>query len=139
MPSLTGTVASATAALRCLAHCRAGPGNRRAVCDCRLDAAGSAARQNKTGSTAPSTNCARTAAIRSLTIGPQLDPQLSGAGAVINEQLNNVGATVSYSEPIQLSCDDAQPLAALVADIDAGAVDTLIMVDCNPVYAARAP
>ena len=73
-----------------------------------------------------------------LTIGTQLDPRLQALAPVVNEQLKNVGATVSYSEPIHVP-GDPQPLAALVAEIDAGSVDTLIMADCNPVYASPGP
>ena len=73
-----------------------------------------------------------------LTIGTQLDPQLQALAPVVNERLKNVGATVSYSEPIHIP-GDPQPLAALVAEIDAGSVDTLIMADCNPVYASPGP
>ncbi len=69
-----------------------------------------------------------------LAIGPQLDPQLQAIAPVINHQLKNANVTVWYSEPIHLSAGDARPLASLSAEIATGAVDTLIMMDCNPAY-----
>ena len=69
-----------------------------------------------------------------LTIGPQFDPSIQALAPLINEQLKNTNATVWYSDPIHLSAADAQPLATLTAEIEAGVVDTLIMIDCNPVY-----
>src|SRR5262249_14428414 len=53
---------------------------------------------------------------------------------LVNERLNNFNATVWYSEPI-LSGGGAQPAADLAAEIENGIVDTLIVLDCNPVYA----
>src|SRR3954470_24109949 len=47
----------------------------------------------------------------------------------------NGGNTVWYSEPIQATRDQSQSLEALVNDMAAGAVETLVILDCNPVYA----
>ncbi len=71
-----------------------------------------------------------------LVIGAQCEPQLQALAPIINEHLKNTGATVWYSEPIHLSAADAQPLASLTAEIAAGAVETLLMIDCNPAYAS---
>jgi len=70
-----------------------------------------------------------------LAIGPQFDPQVQALAPIINDQLKNTDATVWYSDPIHLATD-AQPLAGLTADIAAGAVETLILIDCNPAYAS---
>jgi MoCo/4Fe-4S cofactor protein with predicted Tat translocation signal len=70
------------------------------------------------------------------TIGPQLDPQWQALAPIVNERLNNAGATVWYSEPIQTAANDTQSLEALTADMAAGSIDTLIVLDCNPVYTA---
>jgi MoCo/4Fe-4S cofactor protein with predicted Tat translocation signal len=71
-----------------------------------------------------------------LAIGPRLDPQWQALAPLINEKLNNAGATISCSEPILQATEPAQSLAALASDIAAGAVDTLVMIDCNPAYAS---
>lgn len=69
-----------------------------------------------------------------LIIGPTLGP-LQALAPVINERLNNAGTTVWYSEPIRVP-GEAKPLARLVADIGAGAVETIVIADCNPAYSA---
>jgi molybdopterin-containing oxidoreductase family iron-sulfur binding subunit len=63
----------------------------------------------------------------------------------MNEALGNVGSTVLYTDPIEFSATDAQAkqtqvdgLRELVADIDAGRVDLLVMLGGNPVYNAPA-
>jgi MoCo/4Fe-4S cofactor protein with predicted Tat translocation signal len=71
-----------------------------------------------------------------LTIGPQLDPQWQALAPIVNQRLNNAGATVWYSEPIQAAANDTQSLEALAGDMAAGHVDTLIVLDGNPVYTA---
>ncbi|MGE0260847.1 MAG: TAT-variant-translocated molybdopterin oxidoreductase [Alphaproteobacteria bacterium] len=59
------------------------------------------------------------------------------AGA-INTALGAFGSTIGLIEPVTASPASAQSLAELVADMQAGAVDTLVMIDTNPVYAAPA-
>jgi MoCo/4Fe-4S cofactor protein with predicted Tat translocation signal len=71
-----------------------------------------------------------------LAIGPQLDPGWQALAPSINEQLKNAGATVWYGEPIAPTIDDTQTLGALASEMASGAVDTLVTIDCNPVYAA---
>jgi molybdopterin-containing oxidoreductase family iron-sulfur binding subunit len=73
-----------------------------------------------------------------LMIGSQFDPHLQAIAPSVNERLNNVNATVWYSDPIISAGRDAQPLADLVTEIENGAVDTLIVLDCNPAYAGPA-
>jgi len=71
-----------------------------------------------------------------VTAGTHLDLAIQAVAAVINERLGNAGKTVWYSEPIRSvavhSFDD------LLIEIDNGGVETLIMIDCNPAYAAAA-
>jgi len=81
----------------------------------------------------------RTHAGRSLlTIGPCLDPHFQALAPFVNGQLGNAGTTVWYSEPIEAVPGESETLAALTADMAAGAVDTLVILDCNPAYAAPA-
>jgi MoCo/4Fe-4S cofactor protein with predicted Tat translocation signal len=57
----------------------------------------------------------------------------------INEALGNAGSTVLYTEPVEAApTDNAESLRALVAAMDAGEVELLVMLDTNPVYAAPA-
>jgi molybdopterin-containing oxidoreductase family iron-sulfur binding subunit len=57
----------------------------------------------------------------------------------MNDSLGNTGATVSYLPPLVADPgNQASSLADLVADMQRGAVDTLLIVDANPAYAAPA-
>lgn len=53
----------------------------------------------------------------------------------LNSLLGNVGSTVSYSvDPLADSMDDATDLAGLVASMQAGKVETLLVLDSNPAF-----
>jgi molybdopterin-containing oxidoreductase family iron-sulfur binding subunit len=57
----------------------------------------------------------------------------------MNNALGNVGKTVFYTDPLEInSVDQRQSLQELVADIDAGRVDLLVIIGGNPVYNAPA-
>ena len=57
----------------------------------------------------------------------------------LNRTLGNVGATVVYSEPIEHAPrNHAASLAELVGEMDAGAVDLLVVLGGNPLYTAPA-
>ena len=71
-------------------------------------------------------------------IGPQLDSGWQSLAPLINERLGNAGKTVWYSEAIALPAGDEESLQALMSDVESGAVNTLVMLDCNPAYAAPA-
>ena len=70
------------------------------------------------------------------------DHQPAGVHAVahaINEALGNVGKTVTYAAPIDYQpVDSIASIRQLVDEINAGQVQTLIMVGVNPVYDAPA-
>jgi molybdopterin-containing oxidoreductase family iron-sulfur binding subunit len=70
-----------------------------------------------------------------LACGAHLRPDIQAFAAFVNERLGNVGTTLSYSEPIALAAGQNGTLADLARDMAAGLVDTLIVLDCNPVYA----
>jgi molybdopterin-containing oxidoreductase family iron-sulfur binding subunit len=64
-------------------------------------------------------------------------PVVHALAHAINDQLGNVGATVTYTEPLTaLSPTQTQTLAELVADMQAGLVKVLIILEANPVYSA---
>ena len=53
----------------------------------------------------------------------------------MNSGLGNVGKTVFYTDPVEAnSVDQTQSLRELVNDIDAGQVETLIIIGGNPAY-----
>jgi hypothetical protein len=57
----------------------------------------------------------------------------------MNGALGNIGRTVFYSDPLEATLPDdhrtqTDSLRELVADIDAGKVETLIIIGGNPVY-----
>ena len=71
-----------------------------------------------------------------LTIGSHLDPALQVLAPAVNERLGNSANTIWYSEPIRLVDDEALSLSTLADDMAAGAVETLVIIDCNPAYTA---
>jgi MoCo/4Fe-4S cofactor protein with predicted Tat translocation signal len=75
---------------------------------------------------------------RSIVIaGDEQPPAVHALAHAMNAALENVGTTVVYTEPVEASpVDQTQSLADLVADLKAGAVDTLVVIGANPVYDA---
>jgi molybdopterin-containing oxidoreductase family iron-sulfur binding subunit len=68
-------------------------------------------------------------------VGDEQPPEVHAAAHSMNAALGNVGKTVFYSDPIEAnSVDQTQSLRELVGDIDAGKVDTLIIIGGNPAY-----
>jgi Fe-S-cluster-containing dehydrogenase component len=69
--------------------------------------------------------------------GPTLSPASRALAHVLNQRLGGVGNTVRYITPVSVTPDShAESIAGLAADMHAGRVDTLLMVDANPVYNA---
>src|SRR5205823_1037984 len=57
--------------------------------------------------------------------------------AVLNEKLGNVGKTVFYTDPIEANpTDQVASLNDLVKDLDAGAVEILLILGGNPAFTA---
>ena len=55
----------------------------------------------------------------------------------MNQQLGNLGSTVTLAEPIeQRPENETESLRQLVRDMSAGEVDLLLILGCNPVYEA---
>jgi MoCo/4Fe-4S cofactor protein with predicted Tat translocation signal len=60
-----------------------------------------------------------------------------GLAHAMNQALGNVGRTVIYTDPIEAEpVDHLQSLRDLVADMNAGKVDLLIIIGGNPAYTA---
>jgi molybdopterin-containing oxidoreductase family iron-sulfur binding subunit len=67
------------------------------------------------------------------------DPTVANHALVINEVLGNSGKTVSYPARLSaLSSNQTAELKSLVADLNAGKVDWLVILNANPIYAAPA-
>ena len=62
-------------------------------------------------------------------------PVVHALAHAMNQTLGNAGATVDYIEPVAA---EAESLRSLVEDLEAGAVDFLVMIGVNPVFDAPA-
>ena len=71
--------------------------------------------------------------------GEQAVPGVHLAAIAINQALGNVGKTVVYTETVNpMPTVEIDDLKQLVADLNAGKVDWLVILDANPVYSAPA-
>jgi MoCo/4Fe-4S cofactor protein with predicted Tat translocation signal len=68
------------------------------------------------------------------------DPSVAALALAINNALGNVGKTVSVSaEPLNpVPSDQLADIKALAADLNAGKVDWLVILNANPIYDAPA-
>ena len=65
-------------------------------------------------------------------------PHVHAIAHLINQRLGNVGRTVEYVAPVCGDLNCASSLAELVQDMRAQRVETLFILDCNPVYTCPA-
>ena len=70
-------------------------------------------------------------------VGASQPPWLHALGHALNAALGAVGHTLEYLDPVTDAAAGA-PLAELARALHAGAVDTLLVLDANPVYEAPA-
>jgi len=70
--------------------------------------------------------------------GRRQPPAVHAATLALNAALGNVGATVSYRDPVDAALPDARDLAALVPELRSGGVTTLVVLGGNPAYDAPA-
>lgn len=78
---------------------------------------------------------------RSLVVaGEVLSPSAHALVWAMNAALGNLGQTVEFIEPVEARSDEPhlESLAALVADMQAGKVEVLLILGANPVYTAPA-
>jgi molybdopterin-containing oxidoreductase family iron-sulfur binding subunit len=72
-------------------------------------------------------------------VGQSQSPEIHALAHAINSQLGNIGKTVQFiNSPEAEPVNQMQSLRALVSDMTAGAVQTLIILGGNPVYTAPA-
>jgi MoCo/4Fe-4S cofactor protein with predicted Tat translocation signal len=70
-------------------------------------------------------------------VGEQQPPVLHALAHAINAALGNVGSTVRYHEPVEaLPTLQTAEIAALAAELNAGLVQTLIIIGGNPAFDA---
>jgi MoCo/4Fe-4S cofactor protein with predicted Tat translocation signal len=66
-------------------------------------------------------------------------PVVHAIAMAINQQLGNVGSTITITDPLEVQpVNQLESLRQLVTDMNAGAVKALIMLGGNPVYDAPA-
>jgi molybdopterin-containing oxidoreductase family iron-sulfur binding subunit len=71
--------------------------------------------------------------------GDHLPPQMHFFAHAMNASLGNVGKTVFYTDPVDANpVNQAESLKDLVADMSAGKVDLLVVLNGNPAYNAPA-
>ncbi len=71
--------------------------------------------------------------------GPAQPPAVHALAHAMNAALGNVGATVVYTQPVEVNpVNQLQSLRELAADMAAGQVNTLIVVESNPAFTAPA-
>jgi MoCo/4Fe-4S cofactor protein with predicted Tat translocation signal len=71
--------------------------------------------------------------------GDEQTPALHLLAHAMNRALGNVGQTVLHTDPVEAApVDQVESLRQLVADMQAGAVDTLLILGGNPVYTTPA-
>jgi molybdopterin-containing oxidoreductase family iron-sulfur binding subunit len=71
--------------------------------------------------------------------GLQQPPAVHVLAHAMNHALGNVGRTLFYTDPVAAQpLDQMASLRALTADMEAGAVDLLVILGANPVYTAPA-
>jgi MoCo/4Fe-4S cofactor protein with predicted Tat translocation signal len=71
--------------------------------------------------------------------GEQQPAAVHAIAHALNEALGNTGKTVVYTDPIEPHpVEQTRSLRELVAAMDAGKVETLLIVESNPVYTAPA-
>lgn len=69
--------------------------------------------------------------------GEQQPPIVHALAHAMNDVLASVGKTVTYTSPVEVNpVNQTASLRELVADIQAGQVDTLVILGVNPVYSA---
>jgi molybdopterin-containing oxidoreductase family iron-sulfur binding subunit len=72
-------------------------------------------------------------------VGDEQPAEVHAIGHAINQALGNAGRTVTFTEPIEARpVDEMASLWELVNDMEAGRVETLVVIDSNPVYTAPA-
>ncbi len=69
--------------------------------------------------------------------GEHQSPSVHAIAHAINAALGNVGATLNYTDPLEVNAvDQIASITELVGDLNAGKVELLVIIGANPVYNA---
>jgi molybdopterin-containing oxidoreductase family iron-sulfur binding subunit len=100
-------------------------------------AGGAAAPDDRVGKIAADLNAHKGACV--VVAGDEQPAEIHALAHAMNAALGAVGKTVTYVEPVEENpTDQLNDLRALVGEMDAGAVDILVVVGGNPVYTTPA-
>jgi molybdopterin-containing oxidoreductase family iron-sulfur binding subunit len=70
-------------------------------------------------------------------VGEEQPPSVHAIAMAINQALGNIGATITITDSVEVApVNQIDSLRQLVADMNAGAVRTLVMIGGNPAYDA---
>lgn len=68
--------------------------------------------------------------------GPHLPPELQELALTLNQRLGSLGRTLDLLPQAPFMAGDTGDLADLVADLDSGGIDALLILQSNPAYTA---
>ncbi|HWL69543.1 MAG TPA: TAT-variant-translocated molybdopterin oxidoreductase [Geminicoccus sp.] len=72
-----------------------------------------------------------------VSVGAHHPAELQALALLVTDRLGGIGSTLTFTEPIaKAPPDGSRSLPALVTDMAAGRVTSLVMLGCNPVYDA---
>jgi molybdopterin-containing oxidoreductase family iron-sulfur binding subunit len=72
-------------------------------------------------------------------VGDEQPAVVHAIGHATNQTLGNIGQTVVYTQPVEYNpVNQSQSLNELAGEMDAGRVETLVIIGVNPVYSAPA-
>ena len=69
-------------------------------------------------------------------VGAEQPAAIQALGWAIDERLGNLGVTRRFAEPLRPTPPPERSLDALLTEMVAGRVETLAILECNPVYAS---
>lgn len=71
---------------------------------------------------------------KSIVIAGANDTNIQMIVNAVNEMLGNYGATINAEAPLHLRKGDDTSVAGLVSEMKSGAVDAIMLIDCDPIY-----
>ncbi|WP_168566185.1 TAT-variant-translocated molybdopterin oxidoreductase [Crateriforma spongiae] len=71
-------------------------------------------------------------------VGEHLGPEAIAAGIRLNQKLGSLGKLQTFTSPADAEIEDSVSVAELADKIGAGEIDSLVIVDGNPVFTAPA-
>ena len=73
-------------------------------------------------------------------VGEQASPALHALAFAMNQALGNVGATVTFAEPVEVNAESSSAsISSLLSEMEAGTATAIIVVGGNPVFTVPDP